>query len=120
MPPQVNATVTAVVGAGTGDDWDRPAEAGAVKWTAGARVYYRETTDRVRGATGGLDILERRELILDTADVDAMGLDTDDFITFTVDGDASVRTGSAKSIRRARLAGIPRALQTAKVVLEDA
>jgi len=122
-PPQANAVVTLVKGKGasSGDDWDT-AGAGAVgpqKWASAARAYYRETTDRVTGA-GALDVLVRRELILETADVDAMALDTDDVVTFTLDGEAGARQGSAKTIRRTKLAGVPRPLQTTLIVLEDA
>lgn len=118
MPAQANATVTAVGSAGIADDWDRPAAAGAAKWEGEARAYYRETLDRASGG-GAVNVVERRELILDTADVDAMALDTDDVITFTVDA-LGERTGVARSIRRARLAGVPGSVQTAKIILEDA
>lgn len=118
MPPQSNATVTAVVGSGKADDWDRPAAAGGAKWAGSVRAYYREATDRAT-IEGAVNVLERRELILDSADLDAMALDTDDVITFRVDGAAAAETGTAKAIRAARLAGVPRGLQTARVTLAD-
>lgn len=119
MPPQANVTVTRVTGGGRGDDWDRPAAAGPQKWAGAARAYYRETTDRVTGG-GRLDVFLRRELIVDTADVEAMDLDTDDVITWRVDGSSVDSVGKAKFIPRKKLAGIPRGLQTSKVVLTDA
>jgi hypothetical protein len=120
MPPQVNAVVTLITGAGNpgdpwGDDTDTP---GVEKFTGEAPAYYREVLDRVIG-DNSVNILERAELILDTADLDAMNLDTDDVITYRVAGEAEDRTGTASSIRRARLHGIPRALQTARVILAD-
>lgn len=121
MPPQTNATVTAVAGQGTPDDWDTAGGPGAGKWAGELRAYYREATDRVRSVAGGtVDVLLRRELILDTADLELLELDTNDVITFLVDGAGAPSSGSAKTIRRSALAGIPRALQTSKVTLEDA
>jgi hypothetical protein len=119
MPPQSNATVTAIAGAGTAPDWEEPGTAGAAKWAGSARAYYREATDRSASDGGGVDVNLRRELILDTADLEAMGLDTDDVVTFTVDGEDPT-TGKAQVIRKAKLAGIPRGLQTSKITLEAA
>lgn len=117
MPPQTNATVLRVAGAGRADDWDVPAAAGADKWAGQARAYLREATDRVV-ADGAVNVALRRELVLDTADVDVMGLDTDDTIEFRRDG-GELELGKARAIRAARLAGVPSSLQTAKVTLED-
>lgn len=119
MPPQANATVTLATGAGVADDWDRPADAGDPKWSGSVRAYYREKVDRIASA-GAVNVLVRRTLWLDTADVDAMALDTDDVLTFTVDGAAAASTGTAKTLARARLAGIPSSLQTTRIDLEDA
>lgn len=117
MPSQTNATVTAVTGSGTADDWDRAGEDPPAKWAGEVRAYYRETTDRQAGPDGP-NVLERRELILDTADVDAMDeLDTDDLITFTPD-DGDELVGTAQAIARRRLKGIPTRLQTTKITLE--
>lgn len=118
MPPQANATVTLVKGSGQRDDWDRPGAAGADKWAGTARAYYREATDRDR-SSGELNVATRRELIVETALLDEAGIDTDDLITFTVDG-AGETTGVAKSIRRSALNGVPPSLQTSKLTLEDA
>jgi hypothetical protein len=118
MPPQSNATVTGVHGQGVAEDWDTAAAAGAAKWAGEARAYYRETLDRTTG-DGTVTVITRRELIVDYADVAAMGLDTDDVITFTLDGDPAPRTGQAQAIPRKTLAGAPRALQTSRIVLED-
>lgn len=121
MPPQTNATVTAVAGSGSGDDWDRPAVAGGAKWAGVIRAYYREATDRVAAGAGGtVDVAVRRELIVDTAALDELGLDTDDVVTFHVDGYPAESTGTARTIRRASLANIEPSLQTAKITLEDA
>ena len=118
MPAQANATVTAIAGAGVADDWDRAGGAGAVKWNGSARAYYRERADRQAGADS-TDVLTKRELVLDVADVDAMGLDLDDVLTFTVDGRAGALTGTARTVPRPRLAGVPRGLQTSRIILED-
>lgn len=121
MPAQSNATITAVRGHGKRDDWDRNqgGEAGPYKWEGAARAYYREATDRDRTGAA-VDVSVRRELIVDTADVDAMTVDTDDVLEFTVDGEAGARTGTPQAIRRARLDGIPAALQTSKLTLDPA
>lgn len=127
MPLQHNATVTRLDRSGGGQavpagDWDRDTgdEPGATdaKWSGAVRALYRETTDRVDDGQGGVNVLTRRELVIDTADVDALELDTNDVLTFTVDGEEDERIGQAKSIPRPRLAGVRRALQTARVVLE--
>lgn len=119
MPPQTNATVTAVTGQGRPDDWDTAAVAGAGKWAGEARAYYRESLVEVRG-DGRVTTTLRRELILDYADVDAMGLDTDDVVTFRVDGRSADTLASAAVIPRKLLGGIPRELQTSRIILEDA
>jgi hypothetical protein len=133
VPPQANATVTAVgqaraEAAGAVDDWDvqtaapavgSPGAVALVKWSGTIRGYYRESTTR-ETVNGSTNVLAKRELILDTDDVLAIALDTDDVITFTVDGRAGERTARASVIPTPALAGIPRALQTARVRLEDA
>jgi hypothetical protein len=119
VPAQENATVTRVAGAGTSDDWDRAPGAGAEKWAGEARAYYREATERVPG-DGSTDVFVRRELVLEVDDVLAMALDTDDVLTFTVDGRPGTRTGTARTIPTPTLAGVPSALRTSRVVLEDA
>jgi hypothetical protein len=127
MPPQTNATLKLVAGAGVSDDWDRGSSAGPEKWAGEVRGYYRERTDRER--TGeAVDVLVRRELIIDVDDLDAINaaaagdgeLDTDDLVTFRVDGAAADVAIPVKSIRAARLAGVTAGLQTAKLTLADA
>lgn len=78
---QTNATLIEIVGAGTGDDWDVPASAGAVKWTGRIPAYYREKADRVPSPAGGVDVLTRRTVWVDTTSLDGVNLDTDDLIT---------------------------------------
>lgn len=119
MPAQANATVTAVSGAGTPDDWDRAAGAGAAKWNGAARAYYRESRDRVVNA-GAVSFVQRRELIVDNDDVVAMALLEDDVVTFRVDGADADSTATASSIPRRNLDGVPRELRTARIILEDA
>lgn len=116
MPPQTNATITKVAGAGTRDDWDRPAAAGPDKWLGEVRGYYSEKLRRlvVDGAT---QIVNARTLVLDTTDFDGMALDTDDVVTFTPDGQAQ-STGQAQAISRAALDAIPRELQTTRIELD--
>lgn len=117
-PPQHNATVVRVRGAGTADDWDRPAGPGAIKWQGEARAYYREDTTRLTAA-GATNIVTKRELIVTMDTLDELQLDSDDLITFTPDG-AEETTATPQSIPRVRLAGLPRALQTSKIRLTDA
>jgi hypothetical protein len=131
MPPQTNATVTTIgeAHAATGgavDDWDvqqpapapGPALEALTKWDGAVRAYYRETGERV-SVNGTTDVRIKRELILDTADVLNMDLDTDDVITFTVDGRATPVTGRASLIPTPALADVPRSLQTSRIRLED-
>lgn len=133
MPPQANATVTAVGEAhaetgGAVDDWDvqvaapaggSPAALALVKWTGSVRAYYRETGERV-SVNGTTDVRIKRELIIDTADALELEVDTDDVITFTVDDRPGPLTGRAVVIPTPSMAGVPRALQTARIRLEDA
>jgi hypothetical protein len=130
-PPQVNATLTSITGAtaatGGRDDWDaartavaagggaqpaEPADAGPVKWTGAVRCYYRPVLERTAG-----DMVERRTLIIPTTIALAAGLDTDDVVTFTVDGDATPTSARARMVSTPRLAGIPDSLQTARLEL---
>lgn len=119
MPPQVNALVTKVNAAGAGDDWDRPGAVGAEKWIGEARAYYRERATRER-AGETVNVLTKRELILDVDDVLAMELDTDDVVTFTVDGRTGAFTSTARTVPTTTLAGVPRELRTSRIILEDA
>lgn len=118
-PAQANATVSEVSDAGVADDWDRPAGAGASKWLGSVRAYYRESVDRVAGEER-VDVLGRRTLILTTADVDAMELDTDDRIAFAIDGVPGTQYAKARVITRSRLAGMPASVQTTRVELDAA
>jgi hypothetical protein len=125
VPPQVNATVTAVTGAsaaaGRRDDWDNPGQepagGAAAKWAGDIAAYYREKTDRADNG-GTLNIFTRRTLIIDTADYRAMQLDSDDVITFTHSG--VVEHAAAVSIAVAELDGIPPELQTTRIELAPA
>lgn len=120
MPPQANASVTIVTGAGVADDWDRAGTTGAEKWNGAADAYYREKTDRVSDGAGTVNIFTRRTLWVDTADADLMNVDTDDRITFALDDGSGPFTATAVSVARARLAGIPTNLQTTRIELEPA
>lgn len=126
MPPQVNATLTHVAGAGEGGgtlgdfghaEAGGPVAPGASKWTGILAAYYSEKTVVVAGADGP-DQLLQRTLIIDTGDVADL-IDTDDVLTFALDGGAP-QTGTAAMISRARLAGIPAELQTTRLTLADA
>lgn len=120
MPPQTNATVTAVTGQGRPDDWDAAAVAGEAKWEGEARAYYRESLVELRNPTAGtVTVTTRRELILDYEDVAIMELDTDDVLTFVVDGAAAPTSASASTIPRRLLGAVPRALQTSRIILDD-
>lgn len=119
MPAQANATVTAVAGQGAPEDWDTAAQAGPAKWAGEVRAYYRESLVEQRGE-GTVTVVKRRELVIDNDDVDLLELDTNDVITFLVDGAPAPSSASAAVIPRRRLAGVPRHLQTSRIVLEDA
>jgi hypothetical protein len=122
LPPQTNATLTAV---GTSseqpDDWDVPAAPGDpdAKWAGEVRVYYREKQDRITDG-GSVNIFTRRTLFVDTRDLEAIELDTDDLVTFRVDGAGDDATGKAQAITTARLDGIPRELETSRIELDPA
>lgn len=120
-PPQANATITLVRGAGVADDWDQPGGVGAPKFAGEIRAYYRATTTRAAapGAPPATAILTKRELIVTMDALDEIGLDTDDVITFRLDGADTDATGTAQAIPYRRLAGIPASLQTSRVRLED-
>lgn len=124
-PPQSNAVITRVTGAtaatGGRDDWDEPAGAepagaGPLKWQGEARAYYRERTYRL-AAAGADDVLLSRQLVLETARLRELGLDTDDVLTVTLDSGPTF-TGRAAVIEVRELAGIPAALQTSRLELE--
>jgi hypothetical protein len=121
MPPQVNATLTAVHGAdaetGGRDDWDAPAVQdgtpdGPSKWTGTADAYYREDVTRV-----GPDVVEVRALYVDSAVAREAGIDTDDVLSFT-DPAGNPRTARASVVAIRELDGIPADLQTARLELE--
>lgn len=133
MPMHVNSTVTRVAepsdttAPGSSDDWDTPgvdspsdaaAGAGTQKWAGSIHAYYREKVERLADGSGGVNVLTRRTLYLDTADVELVTLDTDDVITFTARG--QTMTGTARTLARAMLDGIPRPIQTTRVELDDA
>jgi len=116
MPPQVNATLTQVQGAGTVDDWDTPAAAGSVKWSGDADAYYREKLERLADA-GEVNVLVHRTLWIDTRDARDAGLDTDDVLTFTNPAGVS-QTAKAIAVAYSELDGIPRDLQTTRIDLQ--
>lgn len=135
MPPQTNATLTAITGAtaatGGRDDWDEaldavedatrpvaePAGAGAEKWTGSVRAYYRERV--VRDFTGdATNVTPTATLYVDTADLDGTVLDTDDVIVLELDG-VGQRTATASAIAASRLAGIPGTVATTRIELRE-
>lgn len=117
MPAQVNATLTDVHAAGVKPDWDRAGSAGAAKWSGVLEAYYREKEERITDG-GAVNVVLRRELIIDTDGYDELELDTDDTITFARE-DGLPQTARAVSIRRADLDGIPAELRTTLITLED-
>lgn len=120
MPPRANATLVGVRAGGRLDEWESSSAAPADRWAGAIRGYYRETTTRETSAGGATDVLLKRELILDVADVRELGLDTGDVLRFTRDGDtATVLEARPKTIPTVELAGLPRRLQTARIRLED-
>lgn len=117
MPPQVNATLTAVHAAGVADDWDRAEAAGVAKWTGAAPAYLRQEVERVADTVRDVvNVHARRTLYVDTADADAAGIDTDDRLTIAYAG--STITARAVAVARSELAGVPPSLQTTKLELE--
>jgi hypothetical protein len=119
-PPQANATITAVRGAGVADDWDTPGSNGAVKWQGRARAYYRKTTTSETGQGGATNIVTKRELIVTMDALRELGLDLDDRITFRVDDAEEDATATAQSVPRVFLPEIPAGLQTSRIRLENA
>ena len=128
MLPQTNARLTAVNGAtaatGGRDDWDapgaEPAGAGAQKWIGDAPAYYQERVTRLEDTGGGeANVVQARTLYLETATARAIGIDTDDVITFTDPAGVS-RTGNAQVVTYSELAGVPSGLQTTRIELTPA
>lgn len=126
MPPQVNATLTRVAGAtaatGGRDDWDEPAGqepagAGAQKWTGAEEAYLREKVERIRDGQTVTNVTVRT-LIIDTSVYRAIGIDTDDVVTYT-GPDGEEQSSTCEAIAASELAGIPLALQTTRLELAD-
>lgn len=136
MPPQVNAalvkvsTSRAASSTTPATDWDVPVApatdpdatgplAAGDKWAGRIPAYLREKTDRV--ADGGeLNLFVRRTLYVDTAALPP-GLDTDDELTILLDDLAlTPLVARARTIATAHLAGVPSALATTRIDLEDA
>ena len=124
MPPQINATLTAIrtstAALGDRDDWDQaagvePAGADAVKWEGEAPAYYSERVQRTAG-DGTVNVVPVRVLYIDSTVARLAGLDTDDVLVWTdVHGLERRATAAVVSVRE--LVGIPANLQTARVDL---
>jgi hypothetical protein len=59
----------------------------------------------------------RRTFWLDTRDADPIGLDTDDIITLRTS--AGTVTGTASSVARSELPGLPATVETTRIDLKD-
>jgi hypothetical protein len=116
MPAQINATLTAIRGAGAAADWlDSAAVDGASKWAGRAPAYYTEKRERVTSGTDS-DVVLRRILIVDHEA--ALLIDNDDVLTFSYNGEAQV--ARAKLIERRDLPEIEPDLRTTRIELDDA
>lgn len=120
MPPlQTNATLTAVHGrGGAGGDFGEAAP-GPEKWAGAERVYYRLKEEKLPGEDGAVDVVVRRTLLLggDAAALEL--LDVSDVVSFEPDqGDPE--TGEVQAIGGSQLAGMPAAIATTRVELENA
>lgn len=116
MPPaQVNATLTLVRKAPSGERWDN-AGPGAQLWAGSSRVYYRAERDRQQSAAGGEQVL-KVELIVGTLDV-PVDWRSGQLVTFTPDR-GQERTARVKLAPSRDLAGVPAAVRTTKLQLED-
>lgn len=120
MPPlQSNATLTKVSVPGA-KDWDEPAGAENQKWApeGGERVYFRQRVER-HVDNGAVNVLQIRELILGGDSTAIEHIDTDDVLTFNLDGQ-DAQAGKASIITPTALAGMAPELATATIVLQPA
>lgn len=116
-PPQINATLTRVNAASSGEAFDGPKQPGAEEWAGSERVYYREVRDRVRTAEGE-NRVTTGELIVSTLSP-ARKWSSGELVTFTPDGDVE-QTRTVKLVPRRDLAGVPATLRTTRLTLEAA
>ena len=112
MLPQTNATLTAVTGPGSAEDYDRPATDGPVKWAGSERVYLLEQTSREDGQSA-TTVVETRTLIVS----DALGVAWSEGDTVTVArvGEPPV-TVPVRAVAPRRVPGLP---GTVALTLED-
>ncbi len=113
MPPQVNATLTEVRGAGTAADFDVAAGAGAVKWAGSEEAYYRERRARAQTPETSSVVVERFLIVDSTAPAIAEG---DVLAFYTAAGDQS---GAVRAVESRMLPGVPADLQTTRLTLEE-
>lgn len=119
MPVQTNAELVAVRAGGRVDEWDGAGASPAPRWEGTRRAYYREREVRETGTGGATNRRLKRELIVDVVDVVALELDVGDVLTFTRDDRPGPLEARATIIPTPTLAGVPSALQTSRIVLED-
>jgi hypothetical protein len=120
MPPQVNATLTVVNAAGTGETYDGPSAAGAQKWAGAADVYLRERRARPQSAGGG-DVRLETAILVDR-DTPAIDWLVGDVVTFTRRGAVAAETRKVATVVRPDIADpdIPPDLVTVTLTLDAA
>jgi hypothetical protein len=107
--PVANATLTAISGGSTAEDYDTPAGAPTAKWTGSVGVYV--VDELVRAVSPGrVDELRKTSIVLPAAL--ARNVKRSDTLTFRYQGAAQTRT--ARDVRITEIA------RTARVTFEDA
>lgn len=119
MPPQTNATLTAVRPTRSGESFDGPAAAGPASWEGVEPVYLRERRDRRREAVAG-DVVLDRVLIVD-ADVQ-IDWRVGHVVTFERHDQPGPEDGTVKLVERRTIndPDIPPELQTVRLTLDPA
>lgn len=122
MPPQTNAALLEVRGAGGGgansDGYDGPAAAvpGPVKFAGEVAIYYREKRDREQTAEGEQRVVTR-EVYVDRGRPAIDWLSGDVVKIRTTSGDEI--SAAVRLVERRDLDGVPADLQTRRLTLEQ-
>lgn len=122
MPPQTNATLLEVRGAGgagaNSDGYDGPAAAvaGPVKFAGEIRIYYREKRDRERSAEGEERVITR-EVYVDRGRPPIDWL-SGDVVTLRKDSGGDPIEAAVRLAETRDLDAVPASLQTRRLTLE--
>lgn len=117
MPPQTNARLSRVNGAGAGEAFDGPLAPGPEKWAGAEDVYLRERRDRQRTAERGAIVIDRILLVDEDVGIDwAVG----DVLTFRRTGGDADESGTVQNVERPTIddPDIPADLRTARLTLD--